>query len=172
MECCSGLDVFAHNVETVERLQSRARDHRAGWRQSIGVLQRAKVAAPHVITKTSFMLGLGETADDLRAGLRDLRDAGIDVVTFGQYLRPSKRHMPLDRYVTPEEFSQWKAEAEAMGFLYVASGPLVRSSYKAGEYFLEGAVKARRQQAAAAAAAGTGAGAAAAGGAVAAAPLR
>ncbi|RYG42926.1 lipoyl synthase, partial [archaeon] len=98
---CSGLDVFAHNVETVERLQSRTRDHRAGWAQSLGVLQRAKVAAPHVITKTSFMLGLGETATDIRSSLRAVRDAGIDVVTFGQYLRPTKRHLPVDRYVTP-----------------------------------------------------------------------
>lgn len=138
------MDVYAHNVETVERLQSRVRDHRAGWRQSLHVLQRAKVAVPSIITKTSFMLGVGEREEDLRAGLRQLRDAGVDVVTFGQYLRPSKRHMPVDRYVPPAEFDAWRAEAEGLGFLYVASGPLVRSSYKAGEYFLEGVLRGRR----------------------------
>jgi lipoic acid synthetase len=106
------------------------------------------------------MLGVGETDSDLRAGLRQLRDSGVDVVTFGQYLRPTARHLPLARYVPPAEFDAWKAEAEALGFLYVASGPLVRSSYKAGEYFLEGILKGRRNAAAAVAAA-AGAGAAA-----------
>lgn len=139
----SGLDVYAHNIETVERLQSRVRDHRAGYKQSLSVLERAKVAQPTVVTKSSIMMGLGETAEDLRASLRDMRNTGVDVVTFGQYLRPSKRHIPVDRYVTPEEFAQWKKEAEEMGFLYVASGPLVRSSYKAGEYFLENLLKRR-----------------------------
>lgn len=139
----SGLDVFAHNVETVERLQTRVRDHRAGWKQSLDVLQRAKHVVPGLITKTSIMLGLGETLDDVRGAMRGVRDAGVDVITFGQYLRPSKRHIALDRYVTPAEFAELKVEAEAMGFLYVASGPLVRSSYKAGEYFLEGLLKSR-----------------------------
>lgn len=133
----SGLDVFAHNVETVERLQGRARDHRAGYRQSIGVLETAKATVPTLITKTSVMMGLGERPEEVRATMRDMRNAGVDVITFGQYLRPSKRHMPVERYVTPEEFVQWQKEGEDMGFLYVASGPLVRSSYKAGEYFLE-----------------------------------
>ena len=82
--------------------------------------------------------------DDVRSAMKGVRDAGVDVITFGQYLRPSKRHIALDRYVTPEEFATLKAEAEALGFLYVASGPLVRSSYKAGEYFLEGILKQRR----------------------------
>ena len=133
----SGLDVYAHNVETVERLQGRVRDHRAGYRQSLGVLETAKAALPRLLTKTSVMLGLGETAPEVRQTLRDLRSSGVDVVTFGQYLRPSKRHMAVDRYATPEEFAEWQREGEAMGFLYVASGPLVRSSYRAGEYFLE-----------------------------------
>jgi len=133
----SGLDVFAHNVETVERLQSRVRDHRAGYRQSIGVLESAKSAAPRVLTKTSVMLGLGETEGEIRSTMRDMRNAGVDVITFGQYLRPSKRHMPVERYVPPSEFDAWKKEGDAMGFVYIASGPLVRSSYKAGEYFLE-----------------------------------
>jgi lipoyl synthase len=140
----SGLDVFAHNIETCERLQGRVRDHRAGYAQSIGVLERAKVAVPDIITKTSVMLGLGETKEDLRQTIRDVRNAGIDVLTFGQYLRPTARHLPVDRYVPPEEFEEWKKEAEAAGFLYVASGPLVRSSYKAGEYFLENALRKRK----------------------------
>ena len=140
--------VYAHNVETVERLQGRIRDHRAGWRQSLAVLQRAKVVAPSLLTKTSIMLGLGETLEDVREAMRGIRDAGVDVITFGQYLRPSKRHVALDRYVTPEEFASLQADAEALGFLYVASGPLVRSSYKAGEYFLEGLLKKRAEQAA------------------------
>jgi len=144
------LDVFAHNVETTERLQGRVRDHRAGWRQSLAVLQRAKATSPAMLTKTSFMLGVGEEAADLRAGLQQLRDAGVDVVTFGQYLRPSPRHMPVARYVPPAEFDEWRSEAQGLGFLYVASGPLVRSSYKAGEYFLEGLLSKRRAEAAAA----------------------
>jgi lipoic acid synthetase len=149
----SGLDVFAHNLETVERLQGRVRDRRAGYKQSLGVLETAKAAVEaanagkpegsrqRILTKTSLMLGVGENAADLRATLRDIRAAGVDVLTFGQYLRPSKRHMPVDRYVTPEEFDAWRAEGEALGFKYVASGPLVRSSYKAGEYFLEGMLR-------------------------------
>ena len=92
----------------------------------------------------------GETDADLRRGLRQLADAGVDVVTFGQYLRPTPRHMPVARYVPPAEFDGWREEALAMGFLYVAAGPLVRSSYKAGEYFLEGELKRRRMAAAAA----------------------
>lgn len=149
----SGLDVFAHNVETVERLQPRVRDHRAGYAQSLGVLERARAARPGLLTKTSLMLGLGETAAEVRAAIRDIRAAGIDVITFGQYLRPTPGHMPVDRYVPPEEFAEWKAESERAGFLYVASGPLVRSSYRAGELFVEGELRARRRAAGAAAAA-------------------
>lgn len=139
----SGLHVFAHNVETVSRLQGRVRDHRAGYRQSIGVLETAKAASPALLTKTSLMLGLGERADEVRDTLRDLRAAGVDVVTFGQYLRPTKRHMPVDRYVHPDEFDAWRVEAEGLGFAYAAAGPLVRSSYRAGEYYLEALIKGR-----------------------------
>lgn len=159
----SGLDVFAHNIETVERLQRRVRDYRAGYKQSLEVLRMAKEArvdpsaarpiplegsvppaspspslARPLITKTSIMLGLGETDEDIRATLRDLRAVDCDVVTFGQYLRPSKRHMSVQRYVPPEEFDQWREEAQGMGFKYVASGPMVRSSYRAGELYLKG----------------------------------
>ncbi|CAM9670208.1 unnamed protein product [Ectocarpus sp. 12 AP-2014] len=109
----SGLDVFAHNLETVERLQGRVRDHRAGYKQSLSVLEHAKkVTGGEVITKTSLMLGVGETPADVEATLRDLRAVGCDVVTFGQYLRPSKRHMPMREYVTPEAFAEWQRVAE------------------------------------------------------------
>ncbi|CAM9655125.1 unnamed protein product [Ectocarpus sp. 6 AP-2014] len=141
----SGLDVFAHNLETVERLQGRVRDHRAGYKQSLSVLEHAKkVTGGEVITKTSLMLGVGETPADVEATLRDLRAVGCDVVTFGQYLRPSKRHMPMREYITPEAFAEWQRVAEGMGFLYVASGPMVRSSYKAGEFFLKTVIEQRR----------------------------
>lgn len=132
----SGLDVFAHNIETVEALQSRVRDHRAGYRQSLGVLEYVKELFPDKITKTSIMLGCGETPAQITQTLTDLRESGVDVVTFGQYLRPTPKHMKVYEYVTPEAFESWRVIAEDMGFLYVASGPMVRSSYKAGEYFL------------------------------------
>lgn len=130
----SGMDVFAHNIETVERLQSTVRDRRAGYAQSLSVLRHASQAREGVVVKSSIMLGLGETAEDVHQVLRDLRSNGVDIVTFGQYLQPTKRHMKVDRYVTPEEFAEWQKAAEALGF-HVASGPLVRSSYRAGELF-------------------------------------
>jgi lipoic acid synthetase len=102
------------------------------------------------------MLGVGEREEEIEETLQDLRDAEVDVVTFGQYLRPSRRHMKVDRYVTPEEFARWQARAEEMGFKYCASGPMVRSSYKAGEFFLANLAKERRAEAGSAAA-GTGA---------------
>lgn len=140
----SGLDVYAHNIETVEALQRAVRDHRANFKQSISVLVEAKKAQPGLITKTSIMLGLGETDEQVESALRDLRAAGIDVVTFGQYMQPTKRHMIVKEYVTPAKFQYWKERADALGFLYSASGPLVRSSYKAGEYFLSNVLAARR----------------------------
>lgn len=142
----SGLDVFAHNIETVERLQRRVRDRRANYHQSLDVLRRAKMTKPDVVTKTSLMLGVGETKADVLQTLKDLRRTGVDVVTFGQYLRPSPKHMPVHEYVTPEAFEEWQRIAEDMGFLYVASGPMVRSSYKAGEYFLTNLLKDRQKQ--------------------------
>jgi len=138
----SGLDVYAHNIETVERLQRRVRDYRAGYAQSLSVLRHAKeVTDSKVLTKTSIMLGCGENDDDIRHTLHDLRENDVDVVTFGQYLQPSRKHMPVKEFVTPEKFEEWQKESEALGFKYVASGPLVRSSYKAGEYFLKNLVK-------------------------------
>lgn len=140
----SGLDVFAHNIETVNRLQRRIRDHRANYEQSLNVLQYAKQVKPSLITKTSIMLGLGETKEEIESTLIDLRSHNVDVVTFGQYLRPSRRHISVQRYVTPEEFKSWQSVAEGMGFKYVASGPLVRSSYKAGELFVKGLLEEKK----------------------------
>ena len=138
-------DVFAHNVETVERLQKRVRDPRANYVQSLRVLEFVKERDPNRYTKTSIMLGLGETDEEVRQTLRDLRAVGCDVVTFGQYLQPQKRHLPVEEFIAPEKFKEWQAESEAMGFLYVASGPLVRSSYRAGEFFMRGVIEKGRQ---------------------------
>jgi lipoyl synthase len=140
----SGLDVYAHNIETVEVLTPQVRDRRATFRQSLAVLRAAKEVQPCLITKTSIMLGLGETEDQLWHALRELRANNVDVVTFGQYMRPTKRHMPVHEYITPDVFEMWRVRALEMGFLYVASGPLVRSSYKAGEAFIENVLKKRK----------------------------
>jgi len=142
----SGLDVYAHNIETVERLTKRVRDRRAGYAQTLAVLEHVKIANPVVFTKTSIMLGLGETDIDIRETLTDLRNVDVDVVTFGQYLQPSRRHLPVKEYVTPEKYDEWREEAEGMGFKYVASGPLVRSSYKAGEFFIKNLIKERERE--------------------------
>lgn len=139
----SGLDVFAHNMETVERLTPFVRDHRAGYQQSLEVLKYAK-SLGRSMTKTSVMLGLGETDEEVQKILEDLKAIEVDVVTFGQYLQPTKKHVPVKEYVTPEKFEEWQEKAELMGFTYVASGPLVRSSYKAGEFFLKNYLKEQR----------------------------
>jgi len=136
----SGLDVFAHNIETVERLQPFVRDKRAKYAQSLGVLAHAKASAPsgvRLYTKSSIMLGLGETQEEVLATMRDLRAVGVDVLTLGQYLRPTDHHLAVVEYVTPAQFDWYRERGEAMGFRYVASGPMVRSSYKAGELFME-----------------------------------
>lgn len=187
----SGLDVFAHNVETVPRLQAAVRDRRANWEQSLAVLRAGK-AAGAAVTKTSIMLGCGETPDEVVAALREIRangegpgeqqgerrcegsttrwaaagwpadpsappsghPAGVDVVTLGQYMRPTRRHMAVSEYVTPEAFAAYQRVAEDLGFLYAAAGPKVRSSYRAGELYLTNMLKGRQaaaQQAAAAA---------------------
>ena len=140
----SGLDVFAHNMETVERLTPRVRDHRAKYQQSLAVLKYAK-SVGNCLTKTSLMLGLGETDQEILQTLHDLRAMDVDVVTFGQYLQPTKHHLPVKEYITPEKFEEWQATAEALGFKYVASGPLVRSSYKAGEFFLKNYINKQKE---------------------------
>ena len=136
-------DVFAHNIETVERLTPRVRDRRATYKQSLQVLALVKTIDATRFTKSSIMLGLGETDVEVLQTLRDLRQVGCDVVTFGQYLQPSAKHLKVESYVTPEKFKEWQQVAEGMGFLYVASGPLVRSSYKAGEFFIKGVIEKR-----------------------------
>ncbi|CAN0377216.1 unnamed protein product [Pylaiella littoralis] len=144
----SGLDVYAHNIETVRRLQPYVRDKRAGYDQSLSVLDRAKVAGKKagVYTKTSLMLGLGETEEEIVETMRDLREAGVDVLTLGQYLRPTDHHLAVVEYVTPAKFDQYAKMGEALGFSYVASGPMVRSSYKAGEFFIENMIRRGRQE--------------------------
>lgn len=142
----SGPDVFAHNVETVERLQKKVRDPRAGYLQSLSVLRMVKERNPAVYTKSSLMLGLGETDAEILQALHDLRGVGCDVVTFGQYLQPTARHLKVEHYVTPEKFQEWQKTAEELGFLYVASGPLVRSSYRAGEFFMKGMIEKRKKE--------------------------
>ncbi|KAL3142798.1 sphingosine N-acyltransferase subunit lip1 [Trebouxia sp. C0009 RCD-2024] len=144
----SGLDVYAHNIETVENLQSVVRDRRANWKQSMAALKLAKESGARV-TKTSIMLGCGEQPHEVLHAFRTLRENGVDVVTLGQYMRPTKRHMAVEEYVTPEMFSAYQAEAEKLGFLYVASGPMVRSSYKAGEFFLKNILKGGQEEKAA-----------------------
>jgi lipoic acid synthetase len=127
----SGLDVFAQNVETVERLTHPVRDPRAGYRQTLDVLAHSKRFKPAVLTKTSLMLGLGETDDEILRTMDDLRTVGCDLLTLGQYLRPTVNHLPIARYVTPEEFERYREAALGRGFVECVSGPLVRSSYRA-----------------------------------------
>ena len=138
-------NVFAHNIETVEKLSPKVRDPRASYSQSLKVLDFVKKQSPKILTKSSLMLGLGESSQEILNTLKDLRAVGCDVVTFGQYLRPQKRHLAIERFVPPEEFDDWKAKAESLGFLYCASGPLVRSSYRAGELFLSSLIKQKRR---------------------------
>ncbi|MFG6179033.1 lipoyl synthase [Halomonas sp. THAF12] len=131
----SGLEVFAQNVETVERLTRRVRDPRAGYRKTLDVLAHAKRHRPDVITKTSLMLGLGETEEEILQTFDDLREIGVDIVTLGQYLRPTRNHLPVERWVTPEEFERYRQQGLEKGFMEVPSGPLVRSSYRADRVF-------------------------------------
>uniref|UniRef100_A0A3B4WDT0 lipoyl synthase n=1 Tax=Seriola lalandi dorsalis TaxID=1841481 RepID=A0A3B4WDT0_SERLL len=142
----SGLDVYAHNVETVRELQRHVRDPRANFDQSLSVLKHAKKVKPTVLTKTSIMLGLGETDQQIRDTLTGLREAGVDCLTLGQYMQPTKRHLKVEEYVTPERFAHWEKVGNDMGFVYTASGPLVRSSYKAGEFFLKNLLEKRKAE--------------------------
>ena len=127
----SGLDVFAQNVETVRRLTHPVRDPRAGYDQTITVLQHAKRHRPDVLTKTSLMLGLGESDAEILATMGDLHAAGVDILTLGQYLQPTVNHLPIERWVTPQEFELYRQWALGLGFRECVSGPLVRSSYRA-----------------------------------------
>ena len=131
----SGVDVFAQNLETVRRLTHPVRDARAGYGQTLGLLAHAKQVRPRIVTKTSVMLGLGETDDEIVETLDDLSCNEVDIVTFGQYLRPTVNHLPVRRYVTPEEFARYRRWGLDRGFLEVVAGPLVRSSYRAERVF-------------------------------------
>ena len=138
-------DVIGHNLETTRRLTPKVRDPRADYYKSLRVLEQVKKLNSKIFTKSSLMLGLGEEREDVLKALRDLRGVGTDFITLGQYLRPSARNLPVMKYVTPEEFDYYRNVAEEMRFRYVASGPLVRSSYRAGEYFVQGLVARTRQ---------------------------
>ena len=151
----SGLDVYAHNVECVERITPRVRDRRAGYRQSLKALEDAKRATfgrpeinegKGILTKTSIMLGFDEQEEEVRQTLKDCRTAGVDAVTLGQYLQPSQTRMKVGRYVHPAEFDMWKKLADELGFLYCASGPMVRSSYRAGEYYMGSVLKRQKEK--------------------------
>lgn len=133
-------DVFAHNVEVVPRLQRTMRDVRCGWDKSVDVLRWARAAGANV-TKTSLMVGCGETEDEMLEAMARLREADVDVLTIGQYLRPTKKHAEVQRFVEPAEFERYRVRGMEMGFRFVASGPLVRSSYRAAEAFLKGILK-------------------------------
>jgi lipoic acid synthetase len=130
-------EVFAHNLETVERLTPQVRDRRAGYRQSLEVLRMARKLESGMLTKSSLMLGLGETEEEVEQAMLDLRTHGVELLTLGQYLQPTSGHLPVARYLLPDEFDRYRIRGEAMGFRYVAAGPFVRSSYRAGELFVE-----------------------------------
>ena len=147
----SGLDVFAHNIETVEEFQRFVRDPRANYQQSLKVLKHAKSIFKkeeskfRIVTKSSIMLGFGEADDQVMKTMEDLRDAEVDCLTLGQYMQPTKRHLKVVEYVTPEKFKFWEEKGKNFGFAYTASGPLVRSSYKAGEFFIKNLLEKKRQ---------------------------
>ncbi len=137
-------EVIAHNVETIERLTPKVRDPRAGYRQSLGVLAAIKQLDPSRFTKSSLMVGLGETEDEIVVAMRDLRAVDCDFLTIGQYLQPTHKHLPVLEFVHPDVFARYEKIGLELGFKYVASGPLVRSSYKAGEFFIERFVRAQQ----------------------------
>jgi lipoic acid synthetase len=140
----AGPEVIAHNIETTEPLTPRIRDRRATYEQSLKVLKGIKELNPHIYSKSSIMLGLGENEGDLVQTMKDLKTVGVDILTLGQYLRPSKGHVPVVKYISPESFSHYKNLAGQMGFLYVASGPFVRSSYRAGEFFVGALIRKKK----------------------------
>ncbi len=128
-------NVLAHNIETVQRLQPHVRDLRANYEQSLNVLNHAKKSG--VYTKSSLMLGLGETSEEVFQTMQDLRACHVDILTLGQYLQPSKKHLTIKEYITPEQFKAYEKKAYELGFLHVIAGPFMRSSYKAGEFFMK-----------------------------------
>lgn len=142
----SGLDVFAHNIESVENLTWFVRDPRATYRQSMGVLEHVKKTFPDILTKSSIMVGFGEKPEEVIQTMKDLRTVGVDCLTIGQYMQPTRRHAKVQEYIHPSRFKEWEVLGKGLGFAYTASGPLVRSSYKAGEYFIENLLKERKNE--------------------------
>jgi lipoic acid synthetase len=133
----SGPKVLSHNIETIRRLTARVRDPRASYEQSLSLLKKCKQINCEIYTKSSIMLGLGESEAETIEAMRDLRSVGVDILTMGQYLQPTARHFPVFEYIRPERFEKLREIAKNMGFLHVASGPLVRSSYRAGDFFAQ-----------------------------------
>lgn len=133
----SGPEVISHNIETVARLSPLIRDTRATYQQSLSVLGMIKEVNCKIYTKSSMMLGLGETEEEVIQAAKDLRSVGVDIVSMGQYLQPTTRHSPVKEYVSPEKFEWYKKRIENMGFAYAVAGPFIRSSYKAGELFIK-----------------------------------
>ncbi len=130
-------EVISHNIETVSRLTPKVRDARASYEQSLRVLKKIKDIDSLIYTKSSIMLGLGENEEEIIQTIKDLRSVGVNILTLGQYLQPNPKYLPVVEYITPEKFNWLREIGESMGFAYVASGPLVRSSYRAGEFFVE-----------------------------------
>jgi lipoic acid synthetase len=139
----AGPEVISHNIETVARLSPLIRDARATYEQSLRVLKMIKDINYKIYTKSSIMLGLGEMEEEVMETAKDLRSAGVDIVSIGQYLQPTSRHLPVKEYVAPEKFDSYKKSIERMGFAYTVAGPFVRSSYKAGEFFIKNIVYSR-----------------------------
>ena len=139
-------DVIGHNLETVKRLQSRVRDRKANYHQSLEVLKNVKKLSPDIITKSSIMLGLGEKKEEVLQAMKDLRNIKVEILTLGQYLRPSKKHLAVQEYITPETYEYYKQQGKKLGFKFVAADPFVRSSYKAGELFIKNFLKEKIQR--------------------------
>jgi lipoic acid synthetase len=129
--------VISHNIETVQRLTPKVRDARASYEQSLLVLEKIKDINSMIYTKSAIMLGLGEAEDEVIQTMKDLKSVGVSILTIGQYLQPTPKHLPVTEFITPEKFNWFREIAKQIGFVYVASGPLIRSSYRAGEFFLE-----------------------------------
>lgn len=142
----SGVNVYAHNVETVEELTAMVRDPRAKYRQSLSVLAHVKQKYPLIVTKSSILVGFGESDAQVLQTLQDLRQIDVECVTIGQYMRPTKRHMKVTDYVRPEKFTEWEAAGLQMGFKFVAAAPLARSSYRAGELFIKNLLLSRQSE--------------------------
>jgi lipoic acid synthetase len=138
-------DVIAHNVETVRRLQKKARDPRANYEQSLKIIKHIKLLAPHIFSKSAIMVGLGETEDEVKETMDDLRSINCDILTIGQYLKPKNKFLQVDEYVRPQIFRNYKDYGDKVGFMYTASGPFVRSSYRAGELFIKSVLKEREE---------------------------